>query len=161
MCAVLRHATSTWRLFDDCWKDCHNPTQWAAQSTYIIEVCLLASRNFILIHLAVFPPPAAANKSFLFVSQVTLSIFLFIVMDLVVSRHRRYWFVGDFPDSISSNHYFYCSGPSCPFSVLLRPTLVDGKQSYEFVHHVFSQHWTSSRMSRIFPFFPLSSKNRD
>ena len=51
------------------------------------------------------------------------------------------WFLDDFCGTISSNGYFNCAVPSCPFSVKVTFKDVDGNRVPDGVEHVvFSQH---------------------
>ena len=52
----------------------------------------------------------------------------------------RHWFVDDFPISMSSHNIFRCSFPSCPYSVKMNESFVNGRQTFEVDHVIFSQH---------------------
>ena len=57
-----------------------------------------------------------------------------------VFKIRRRWFANDFPVYHSSHNYFRCVVPSCPFSLLMTPVVVNGRRTFQVERVVFPQH---------------------
>ena len=53
---------------------------------------------------------------------------------------RRHWFINDYPVVLTACNYFRCAVPSCPYCVLMKRVVIDGRPTFQFDRVVFSQH---------------------
>ena len=61
-------------------------------------------------------------------------------MSLQLRKLHGRWFLGSFYGHITTKSYFHCIEPSCPFSVKVRFSFVDGQKTPTVERIVFGQH---------------------